>query len=313
MDPPRDSPPMMAPGRSSPSYSEERRASSSYGATVEAPVPERTELPPIYEHIATPETQEEYYHGELRLKVPAKSPHATQHLRLAYVLEAHVADGYMGAVEMLTRTDHDTDFAPDASIFPVDPGENIGEKRQLEVMAFEVCSEQDLRVPAGKARDLIQRGVKRVFCVVVGGPAQKRRPNLEQSYVAQWSTATDAWSRLPDDNFIEDDCLSSPMPVKALIDATRSDDAVVRALQARGNRALQAIREEGKAEGHTEGKAEGLAEGQALALISILETRDLALTDEDRQQILGCRDLARLKLWMRQALSIDSVDKLFGD
>ena len=317
MDTPRDSPPLMAPGRTSTSYSEERRAASSYGAVLEAPAPDRTELPPIYEHIAKPETQEEYYHGELRLKVPALPPHANQHIRLAYVLEAHVAEGYLGAVEMLTRTDHDTDFAPDASIFPVSPGENIGEKRQLEFMAFEVCSEQDLSVPAGKARDLIRRDVKRVFCIVIGGPVQKRRPNLEKSYVAEWSAVTDAWSRLPDDSFIEDECLATPMPVKALIDATRSDDAVVRALQARGNRALHGIREEGKTEGLAEGRAQGLAEGeakgQAKALLTILEARGLAVTDEIRQQILDCRDLEQLDRWTRRAFSINSADGLTSD
>ena len=58
-----------------------------------------------YEHIARPETQEEYYHGELRLKVPA-NPHATQRIQLAYVLEAHVAEGYMGLVPATGRQLH---------------------------------------------------------------------------------------------------------------------------------------------------------------------------------------------------------------
>jgi hypothetical protein len=318
---------MAAPSGTSASYAQPREF-------PHCPPPgEPADLPPIYEHLARPETQEEYYHGELRLKVPAKPPHAIRHSQLAYLLEAHVAEGYLAAVEMLTRIDPETDFAPDASIFPVSPGENIGEKRQLERLAFEVCCEQDPSVPASKARDLVGRGVKRVFCIVVGGPTQKRRPGLKKSYVAEWSTATDAWSPLPGSDFIEDKCLATPLPVKALLDATESDDAVVHALKARGNRAIREIQveaetrgrtegwteglAEGETKGRTEGLAEGLAEGEArglaVALVSILEARGLALTDEDRQQILGCRDLARLRRWTRRVLGVDSVDDLWSD
>ena len=200
MDPPRHSPPISAPGAS---FEGEAQAAPSAGAAVEpvrhdspavhrAPPPASCDLPPVYERLATPETQEEYFHGELRLKMP---PHATQHSRLAYVLEAHVAEGYLGAVELLTRTGHKTDFAPDASVFP--PPDPATGKRQIEELAFEICSEQDLNVPTEKARELIRRGVRRVFCIVVGGPDHPRRPQLSGSYVTEWSRATNGWSPLP--------------------------------------------------------------------------------------------------------------------
>ena len=129
MDPPRDSPPFKAPGRTSSSSRQEARPSPGFGRAFEAPAAKRQDLPPIYERLARPETQEEYFHGQLRRKVPANPPHATQHFRLAYVLNAHVAEGYQGAVEMLTRTGRDTDFAPDASIFPLAPEDGTGERR----------------------------------------------------------------------------------------------------------------------------------------------------------------------------------------
>ena len=54
------------------------------------------------------------------LKVPgADPPHATHHARLAYVLSAHVSPGFVAAVDMLTRTSADSDFAPDASVSQV--------------------------------------------------------------------------------------------------------------------------------------------------------------------------------------------------
>jgi hypothetical protein len=332
MDPPRDSPPFKAPGRTSSSSRQEARPSPGFGRAFEAPAAKRQDLPPIYERLARPETQEEYFHGQLRRKVPANPPHATQHFRLAYVLNAHVAEGYQGAVEMLTRTGRDTDFAPDASIFPLAPEDGTGERR-LEELAFEVCSEQDLSVPTEKARELVGRGVRRVFCIVVGGPGRKRRRRLEKGYVTEWSRATDGWSPIPESGSIADECLATPMPVKALLDATLSDDAVVRALEARGNRAIRAFRAEaeakgwaegeakgraegeakGRAEGEAKGRAEGEAKGRTAALVSILEARGLTLTDGARQRILACRDPIRLTRWTRRALLIDSVDDLWND
>ena len=232
MDPPRDSPKMQAPGRTSTSYSGEMRAAPAFGAAVEAPAPAERGWPPVDEHLAKPETPEEYFYGELRLKVPSKPPHAIQHSDLAYVLRAHRGEDYLSAVEMLTRTGHDTDFAPDASVFPAAPDEKTG-GRQLEELAFEVCNSQSTSSASEEAEELIGRGVRRVFCIVVGGPGQKRRRRLEKSYVAEWSRQTRTWSPLPEDSVIKDKCLATPMPVKALLDAAEGDDAVVYALMSR--------------------------------------------------------------------------------
>ena len=87
MDPPREAPPVVFQGSSS--------SLSRSPGTTRTP----SDLPPIWEHLARPETQEEYFDGELRLKMPAKPPHARQHFQLARVLAAHVAEGYLGAVD----------------------------------------------------------------------------------------------------------------------------------------------------------------------------------------------------------------------
>ncbi len=293
MDPPRTSQPVLA------------RAAAASSLPVRGD--QRAPLPPIYERLARPETQEEYFDGELRLKMPANPRHAQHHIRLAYVLEAHVAEGYQGAVEMLTRTGHQTDFAPDASVYPVDPDPENGE-RQIEELAFEVCSDQQLQVPTFKARELVGRGVRRVFCIVVGGAGQGRRRRRQHSHLLEWSPRLDGWAPVPEEAMIEDRCLDPPLPVKGLLDAAAKDEAVARALLARGNPVL----EEELAKRRAEGLAEGEAKGRAETLVLIIEARGLVLSEPARRRILDCRDPGRLEGWTQQALTISTVDDLWS-
>ena len=67
------------------------------------------------------------------------------------------------------------------------------------------------------------------------------------------------------------------------------------------------------AERWEEGPGFYTAPGFCTERMHLFEARGLALTDEARQRILGCRDLARLERWTRQALSIDSVEDLWSD
>jgi YgiT-type zinc finger domain-containing protein len=79
--------------------------------------------------LARPEIQEEYFDGELRLEMPA---------------------------EMLTRTSRGIDFASSASLYPValDP---VRGERQLEELAFEVCSEPSRSTSLTKGVDRLLR------------------------------------------------------------------------------------------------------------------------------------------------------------
>jgi len=69
---------------------------------------------------------------------------------------------------------------------------------------------------------------------------------------------------------------------------------------------------EGKAEGEAKGKAEGEAKGKAEALLMFLRRRALVLTEEQRQQIVTCIDLAALDRWLDRAFSVTSVNELLG-
>lgn len=182
--------------------------------------------PPIDERIVMPESRAEILHGELLWSMPAEPPHARAHFDLAYVLHAHVAPGYRGGVDLLTRTGHDSDFAPDASVYPAHAED---EPRRLEELAFEVTSEQALAIPTKKARELVRRGVRRVFAILV-----------KQQRVMEWDRAVDGWAPLPHDAVIDDRCLVKPLRIRALLEASAQeasaqDDEVARALLAKGN------------------------------------------------------------------------------
>jgi predicted transposase YdaD len=79
---------------------------------------------------------------------------------------------------------------------------------------------------------------------------------------------------------------------------------------------ISAMREaeaRGEARGRAEGKAEGEARGRAEALLLLLlDTRGLAVSEEQRERIMSCRDAAQLEQWLRRALSARSVDELLG-
>ncbi|MBI5517009.1 MAG: Rpn family recombination-promoting nuclease/putative transposase [Deltaproteobacteria bacterium] len=72
--------------------------------------------------------------------------------------------------------------------------------------------------------------------------------------------------------------------------------------------ALSVARQEGMAEGKLEGKLEGKRE----ALSRLLERRALALTDEDRERIAACADVATLDRWFDQALNARTTTEAFA-
>ncbi|RMB87908.1 hypothetical protein [Streptomyces shenzhenensis] len=70
---------------------------------------------------------------------------------------------------------------------------------------------------------------------------------------------------------------------------------------------------EGQAAGLAEGQAAGLAEGQAKGVLRILEVRGIPLSDEVREHITGCTDLARLDDWLDRAGTVERAEDLFSE
>jgi Uma2 family endonuclease len=98
-----------------------------------------SELPDIDTRLVEPESRFEMFDGELVVVPPADPPHATRHLQLAALIEAHTGPAFEAAADLLTRTSKIDDLAPDVSVYPEGPDPRTG-RRQLEQLAFEIAS-----------------------------------------------------------------------------------------------------------------------------------------------------------------------------
>jgi Uma2 family endonuclease len=241
------------------------------------------ELPRVDDRIVAPESRAEIIQGTLVLSPPADEEHAVPHAELAYVLRAHVKAGFNVAIDMLTRTSETNDFAPDASVYEAARDPETG-ARQLEQLAFEVVSEQPLSVQTNKARELIRRGVRRIFCLVI-----KQRKLLE------WSRETDGWSAAPLAE-IDDPCFVRPLPALALLRGATTDGAVLRALRAKGHPEFEEVREEGR------------EEALRVGIVDLCEALGLTLSEDQRRALQSMHsseldavrlELKRQKRWPR--------------
>lgn len=241
-------------------------------------------LPGVDERLVQPEMRGEYVGGLEVFAAPANPPHAMDHARLAYVLGSVVKTSYRYAVDMLTRTDETSDFAPDASVFAA--GAKAG-KRKLEELAFEVADEQPIGVPTNKARLLSKRGVRRIFCILV----KPRR-------VLEWDHEADTWKNLPHKSTIEDPCFAAPLEVGALLDAALADDNVARALIARGAKPIVEALQREHAEGELHADRRSIRELCEVLEVSWTTKRAAEVERLDADALRALRaDLVRQRRW----------------
>jgi hypothetical protein len=256
-------------------------------------LPGRGSFPRVDDRLVQAEvTRDEMIGGRRIIASPASAPHALQHTRLDYILQAHVAPGYMAATDLLTRHDLESDFASDTCIYKagVDPATGA---RYLEEIAFEVVSEQNPGLLDEKAKRMHRRGVRRIFTVWV-----------KTQRVCEWSSETESWKSLEADLRITDPCLVAPVTVAALLDAAQADNSVVRALAAKGNPELR--------QREAEAEARGKAEGRAAAILAVLESRGIEVSTEQGQEIQGCHDLDRLDRWLSRAALVSAAEDLIA-
>jgi len=252
-------------------------------------LPGQRSFPPVDEHLVEPEvTRDEIIGGQRVIAMPAKEPHATRQFQLDYVLKPHIAPGYIGAADLITRVDFDSDFASDACVYKDETDPQTG-TRYLEEIAFDVVSEQNEGIVLEKAVRMHRRGVRRIFAIFVKG---ERR-------VCEWSADTRSWCLLDPSSRIEDPCLEVPLKVDALLDAAAANQAVVEALAAQGDPAL--LSREAAA------RSEGEALGKAKVILQVLEARGIAVSGSQQEEILRCADLDRLDHWARRAALASSA------
>jgi hypothetical protein len=252
-------------------------------------------LPDIDDRLVEPGTPYEMCDGELVYVAPCDEPHGERQIQLGALLAAHIGPEYKVASEMLTRTSKVDDIAPDVSVYPAARNPKTG-RRQLEELAFEVVSTQTLAHAGRKAAKLAGRGVRRVFAI-----------DVERSRALEWSATLSSWRVLDAAEHIIAPALAVPLPIDMLIRSAKTDDAVARALVAKHNPVIEAIRVEERAEGRVEGRAEGLAN----AVITLLASRGVPLAPDERERILGERDRALLERWLVQSVSCATAADLF--
>ena len=250
-------------------------------------MPGRHSFPPLDEHLVEPEvTRDEIIGGRRVVAMPAREPHATRQLTLDYVLAPHIAHGYTGAADLITRVDADSNFASDACVYRSEIDPQTG-TRHLEELVFEVVSEQDAGDVTEKAVRMHRRGVRRIFAIFVKGEPR----------VCEWSADTRSWRVLEPSSSIEDPCLKVPLKVAALLDAAAANQAVVEALAAQGEPAIR--------------RREAVA--KATTILQFLEARGIAVSPSQREEILRCEDLDRLDFWARRAALAPSVAEVLAE
>jgi hypothetical protein len=242
-------------------------------------LPGRGAFPAVDDHLVVPEvTRDEIIAGRRVVASPAEEPHASQQTDLGYVVRGKVAAGYQVSSDLLTRVSEKSDFASDVCVYKkgIDPATG---KRHLEEIAFEVVSTQSGRNVTEKAVEMSRRGVRRIFGIWVKG----RRK------VCEWSAENGSWRPLDAQSHIEDRCLATPLKVAALLDAAEADNAVAEGLIAKGNPTILKL------------AAAAESRGIAESILKFLETRGIAISSGQREEILSCTDGERLDRWLRRA------------
>jgi len=257
-------------------------------------LPGRGSFPLVDDHLVEPEvTRDEIINGRRVVAEPAEAPHADKQVDLDTLLRSHVAPGYIASADLITRFGVQSDFASDTCVRRegIDPATG---RRYLEEIAFEVISTQTEQKAVEKAEVMHRRGVQRIFGIWVKG---RRR-------VCEWSAESGSWRQLDEGSQISDPCLATPLPVKALLDAALVLSAVVRALEIKGEPAIQELK--------AVARAEGEARGVARSILNILEERGIAVSSVQREEILGCTDLERLDRWLLRAGVATSADEVLA-
>ena len=247
------------------------------GSSAALQLPGDRAQPRVDEHLVTPETREEMVRGRRVVAAPANPPHGKRHFKLDYVLAAHVADGYEGATDLLTRVGPRSNFATDTCILRegIDPSTGA---RWLEELAFEVVGEQSMADITERAEELSARGVRRLIAIFV-----------KKGEVREWSPEGSGWRVLALDDELRDPTLRRPLKIRALLDAAEADDAVVRGLKAKNNPVIAeleaASREEGQRAGREEGQRAGREQGLRRSVELVCARLEIRVTDEQRARL----------------------------
>ncbi|WP_428262020.1 Uma2 family endonuclease [Haliangium sp.] len=264
------------------------------------------DFPPVSDHVVEPETNQEYFQGEVRECLPAKPIHSSQHSRVVDVLRVYAKPGYAVDIDLLTRQDKNNNFASDVCLRRrgFDPQTD---DRYLEELAVEIKATQrpgDLKV---RARLMARRGVRRVFAIPVKG--DDAGYHLVAGPLLEWQPEQDDWISWGDAELLDDHCLSRPLRVKALLDPVAAKEAVVNAVIASNHPAMVKHDEELVQQGIGLGVSQGLRS----ALRRLMEARGLSPDDDIKARVELCTDEEELIRWIKCAAIANDLADIFDD
>ena len=263
----------------------------------------RRPFPPLDERLVEPEQGVEVVRGEVIEVTQSKVRHAWPHARLAALLNAHVVDGYLVAVELLARVAEDGDFAADVCVRPLldDPDEI---DRLLDELSFEIVSTQSRSQVRKKAEDRTLRGVRRTFAI-----------DVRRGQVLEWDSAEGKLVALAPSGEISDRLLKRPLRVSDLVSWEPPHDAVAEGMLVDPPPVLQAAlatqRQNGRAEGRTEGRAEVLAL-LTDQVIARLKARGIPMTAAQRTTLEAQHDVTVVGQWLALAERCTQVEELLA-
>lgn len=249
-------------------------------------------FPNVDQHLVVPEvSQFEQLDGRKVENVGSLPPHADAQALTGFLLAAHVLRAYVVATELLTRSSVDSDFATDVCIRKrgIDPETKT---RYLEELSFEIVNEQSLTDVTAKAKNLAQRGVRRVFAIFV-----------KSGDIREWSRDTEEFVDLDKNGLFDDAVFIRPIAVHALVDSTlaEAENEVAKALIAKQNPEIAKVQHEAEQKGLDVGRnmLRSLVKQRFGALPGTLERQIAAATPEQLQD------------WTARLFNAGSLDQLF--
>jgi hypothetical protein len=200
-------------------------------------------MPGVDDRLAIPEAGEEYFDGVRYETLAGEAAHADPQCQLAYVVRACVAEGWIASTELLTRTDHGSDFASDVCVRREGKDPQTGQ-RYVEELSFEVANTQTMGELEWRAKKLAARGVRRLLAVMV-----------REKEIREWGPGV-GWKVRSQRGEIRDRAFHKPVRVRAILDAAEADRLVFEALVAKKEPHLMKFVEEREAKGREEGREE---------------------------------------------------------
>ncbi len=264
-----------------------------------------TSFPPLDSRLVTPETREEMVGGVRMETMASEPPHGDTQFDFSRVLGAVLQPGYVGSIDMLTRYSEGDDFAADLSVRQGGTNPDTGQ-RYLEELVFEIGNTQRLSDLRGKAANMSQRGVRRIFAIMV-----------QDQTAHEWDPAAEKMRPMKEDAISDPRTLVRPLPLSLVLLIARGamggvavqkvqavvNDFVAEALDAQGNPAIRLIEQRGEERGERRAMVQ--------AILTTMAARSVTVDDVSRRRILACADPDTLLRWMIRAVTASCVEDLF--